>query len=255
MSIFQHLRAQALAYAQTHHVVLVDFGVSASMLYAIIEDHERKAIGVTLIPYGEGELLALQGSSIEEVFDFSLDFNPLQRAFALAVINALGQHALRNDMNFDVSNVGVQPLLAEKILSYTKEGDEVVFVGNLRPVVAKLKENGRKPIVFCRQKQQYGQGVYSDIFEYEAIQSAPIAIITGASLIGSTLDALIQLSPKTSIRILTGFSAGAYPSWFEGMGITHLASMKLEVAFKEALMKNRWEEVFTYPGYFRTLGH
>ena len=255
MAIFQRLKTKALEYAQTQHMVLVDFGVSVSMIYAIVADKEKKAIGVTLIPHGEGELCALQGTSIEEVFEFSSSFNPLQRAFALAVINALGQHALSNDEKFDISNVGVQPLLTEKILDATKKGDEVVFVGNLRPVVTKLKENGRKPIVFCRQKQQYGDGVYSDIFEYEAIQYAPIAIITGASLIGSTLDALIQLSPKNAIRILAGFSAGAYPAWFEGTGLTHIVSMKLGIAFKEALLKNRWEEVFTYSGYFSRLKH
>ena len=255
MTIFQHLKTKALEYAQMQHIVLVDFGVSASMIYAIVADKEKKAIGVTLIPHGEGELCALQGTSIEKVFELSSAFNPLQRAFALAVINALGQHALSNDENFDVSNKGVQPLLTEKILDVTQEGDEVVFVGNLRPVVTKLKDNGRKPIVFCRQKQQYGDGVYSDIFEYEVIQSAPIAIITGASLIGSTLDALIHLSPKGSMRILAGFSAGAYPKWFEGSGLTHNISMKLDIAFKEALIKNRWEEVFTYPGYWNQIRH
>ena len=126
-------------------------------------------------------------------------------------------------------------------------------MGNLAPVVAKLKENGRKPIVFCRQKQHYAEAIYSDIFEYEAIQTAPIAIITGATLIGSTLDALLTLSPKESIRILAGFSAGAHPSWFEGTGVTHLTSMKIESRYKEALMKNNWEEVFSYPSYFHAL--
>ncbi len=255
MSLFQHLKTQAFAYAKDQHITLVDFGASASMIYAIVADTTKKAIGVTLIPHGEGELCALQGASIEEVFEFSSAFNPLQRAFALAVINALGQHALSNDGKCDVSNKGVQALLSEKILDVTQVGDEVVFVGNLRPVVTKLKENGRKPIVFCRQKQQYGDGVYSDIFEYEAIQYAPIAIITGASLIGSTLDALLRLSPKDSLRILAGFSAGTYPKWFEGTGITHIASMKLDCIFKDALLKNNWEAVFNYPGYFYPLEH
>jgi hypothetical protein len=69
------------------------------------------------------------------------------------------------------------------------------------------------------------------------------------------LDALIHLSPKGSMRILAGFSAGAYPQWFEGSGLTHSVSMKLDIAFKEALIKNRLEEVFTYPGYWNQIKH
>ncbi|MDD3343345.1 MAG: DUF364 domain-containing protein [Sulfurospirillaceae bacterium] len=255
MTIIKQLIAKAFEYANKHGVELADFGVSASMVYATVSNKDRSAIGVTLIPHGEGALSALKGLNIEEIFENAHGYNPLQRALALALVNALGQHALGEDSTYVSLTSGTRSLLLEKILEFTKEGDEIVFIGNLAPIVSKLKENGRKPIVFCRQKDQYAHGVYSDIFEYEAIVQSPIAIITGATLIGSTLDALIALSPKNSIRILAGFSAGAHPSWFEGTGVTHLTSMKLDVMFKEALLKNRWEEVFSYSGYWSELKH
>ena len=252
MTILEKLMERAKAYAFEHKIKIDDFGVTASMIYVIVSNDERNAIGVTLVPHAEGPMGVLQGSHIEEIFEHAKAFHALQRAFALALINALGQHALKGEKELSVNEAGARSLLLEKILEFTQEGDEVVFVGNLAPLVAKLKEKGRKPIVFCRQKQQYNEGIYSDIFEYEMIQKAPIAVITGATLIGSTLDALMHLSPKESIRILVGFSAGAHPAWFENTGVTHIGSMQLEVAYREALLKNSWEEVFSYPSYFCT---
>lgn len=253
--ILEQLIKHAKAYAQTHHIKIDDFGVTASMIYVIVSNEKRKTIGVTLVPHGEGPLGALEAKEIEEVFEYAKTFQALSRAFALALVNAIGQHAIQEDEAFHSSQEGARSLLVDKILELTHVGDEVVFIGHLAPVVAKLKEERRTPIVFCRQKQQYNEHIYSDIFEYEAIQKAPIAIITGATLIGSTLDALLALSPKNSVRIVAGFSAGAHPKWFEGMGVTHIASMKLDVCYKEALLKNRWEDVFSYTSYISTLKH
>lgn len=255
MIILQRLMAHAKAYALKCHAEIDEVGVTASMIYVIVKNNERRAIGVTLVPHGEGQLGALQGLGIEEIFEHAKLFLPLQRAYALALINALGQHALGDEKEHHVSQSGTRSLLVEKVLELTNEGDEIVFVGNLAPVVLKLKENGRKPIVFCRQKQQYSESIYSDIFEYEVIQRAPIAIITGATLIGSTLDALVKLSPKEAIRILAGFSAGGHASWFEETGVTHLTSMQLDCSYKDALLKNSWEEIFSYPSYFTQVKH
>lgn len=253
--ILETLMEQAKAYAKQYAITIDDFGVTASMVYVKVSNDTRSTLGVTLTPYGEGVMGALRGVSMETIFEQAQTFDPLARALALALINALGQHAIGDEKEFSICEAGARSQLVEKILAFTDIGDEVVFVGNLAPVVAKLKENSRKPIVFCRQKQNYSESVYSDIFEYEAIQKAPIAIITGATLIGSTLDALLALSPKESIRILAGFSAGAHPKWFKCTGVTHVASMKLDILYKEALLKNRWEDVFSYPSYFSEVQH
>lgn len=247
-TIFKHLMSEAQKYALQHNIEVIDFGVTSSMVYVIVDGRENKQrIGVTLVPYGEGEFGSLKGRTVKEIFSYALNFHPLQRAFALALINALGQYAI-ND-SFELKE-DIRALLSKNILDMTQESDEILFIGNLKPVVNKLRENKRVPIVFCRNREHYKDGVYSDIFEYEMIQKNSVAIITGATLIGSTIDALIKLSPKESVRILAGFSAGAHPSWFKGTGITHIASISLEVDFKEYLYKNQWEKVFEYPSYF-----
>lgn len=246
ITILKQLSEKAKKYALQEGIVLEDFGVTSSMIYAVVKNGEKSAIGVTLTPTSEGQMGCLQGSSIEEIFSFQEQYSPMQRAFCLALINALGQHSLEQAEGEDVQ---IHSLLPERLLEMTKVGDEVVFVGNLAPVIAKLKENGRKPIVFCRDRAK--EGTFSDIFEYEAITKAPIAVITGSSLIGSTIDALMSLSPQNSTRILTGFSAGANPLWFKGTKISHIASMRLEIGFKEELLKNNWQKVFTYGSYVK----
>lgn len=252
MTVFQHLKKEAWAYAQKNNVALEEFGVTKACVYVIVKTDAKQSIGITLTPHAEG-INEIKSDSINEIFEYADDYNPLQRALALALINALGQHALSEDT--EVSKEGTRFLLPQKILEMTQVGDEVVFIGNLEPVVAKLKQEGRKPIVFCRQKKVYEEAIYSDIFEYEAIAKSKIAIITGAALIGSTIDALLAMSPKNAIRIVAGFSAAAHPSWLCGKGLTHVASMKLTCDFKNSLVQEKWEEVFSYPSYFQALGN
>ena len=251
MTLFQHLKKEAWTYAQSKNVVLEECGVTKTCVYVIVKTEAKKSIGTTLTPHAEG-LNAIKSESIKEIFDYSDAYNPLQRAVALALINALGQHALGDDI--EVSKAGTRSLLPQKILEMTQAGDEIVFIGNLEPVVAKLKQEGRNPIVFCRQKKAYEEAIYSDIFEYEAISKSKIAIITGAALIGSTIDALLAMSPKNAIRIMAGFSAAAHPLWLRGRGLTHVASMKLTCDLKASLMADKWEEMFCYPSYFQSLG-
>jgi len=246
-TILNHLINHANDYALKYNIQLSDFGITSSMIYSIVEGCKRKTIGVTLTPHNEGKIDVLQGKTIQEVFDYAKHYDPVQRAFALSLVNALGQHAIHNSIELQED---IRSLLSKNILAMTNKDDEVIFIGNLKPVVMRLHKEQRVPLVFCRNKEHYEKGVYSDIFEYEHIQKNNIAIITGASLIGSTLDALIKLSPKNSIRILAGFSAGAHPSWFKGTGITHIASIAITTKFKASLHKDQWDSVFSYPSYF-----
>ncbi len=246
-TIFEHLMAKAREYSLKNCVEVVEYGMNDNMIYVIVGDDLKKSIGVTLNSKEESYVKTLKGDSVEEIFKYAKEFNPLQRAFALATINALGQHAQDKELEFEED---LRELLTKKVLEFSGEDDEVTFVGNLKPVVMKLAQNNRKPVVFCRNKEHYSDVVYSDIFEYEMIQKESVAVITGASLIGSTIDALIKLSPKNSPRILAGFSAAAHPSWFKGTGVTHIASLSIGLDFRESLLKGEWEKVFDHKAYF-----
>lgn len=248
MSLYANLIHQASLIAQHEGLILEDFGTSTTCVYALIRQANQRYIGVALLPQGEGEFTPLCATSCEEVFDQSLGFRPLHRALGLALANAIARYRLGSEKI--PLQKGARTLLPQKLLELTKEGDEIVFVGNLEPVIKKMRQEGRKPLVFCRQKNRLSDEVHSDIFEYEALASSKVAVITGAALIGSTVDAISAISPKESVRILAGFSAGVHPSWLSGSGFTHVASMLLEPSIKESLFRHQWEEIFSYPAYF-----
>lgn len=248
MSLYTHFTQKALQVAQESDLKLVDYGASASCIYALIERAGERYIGVALLPQGEGEFRALKGQSCEEVFQESKGYQPLQRALGLALANAVARFLLAQE---SISLEGrVRDMLPQKLLEMTREGEEIVFIGNMAPLIEKMEREGRKTLVFCRQRHHLGARVHSDMFEYEALQESKIAVITGAALIGSTVDAILALSPQNSVRILNGFSAGLHPSWLAGSGITHISSMLLEPRLKESLLRYEWEAMFEYGGYF-----
>ena len=94
-----------------------------------------------------------------------------------------------------------------------------------------------------------GNGVYNDIFEYEAVSRASVVVITGAALIGSTIDAILKFTQNARAVIVAGFSAGAHPSWFEDTGLTHVVSTYLGDFSPEIIKRDNLKDVFENPSY------
>ncbi len=82
-------------------------------------------------------------------------------------------------------------------------------------------------------------------------------MITGAALIGSTIDALLKFTSKARMVILSGFSAGANPLWLNNLGLTHVASISLsdcsKVELETDLEKNDLELIFKNKAYIKEL--
>ena len=83
-----------------------------------------------------------------------------------------------------------------------------------------------------------------DIFEYEAISKADIVVITGATLIGSTIDAILKFTSNAKMVVLAGFSAGANPEWFKNKNIDYIGSISLKDCKKEDVLLNDLETIF-----------
>ena len=181
-------------------------------------------------------------NSIEEILTTN-NYNLALRAVSLALINAIDQYELSK------KNIPLKPNLREElhetIYNLSCEDDNIVFIGNLKPVVKKLKQSRKNITVFCRSMTDEKNGVYNDIFEYEAVEKADIVIITGAALIGSTIDALLKFTKKAKAIILSGFSAGLNPSWLEGFPISHVVSTSLKKSKKEDILNISLEEIFS----------
>jgi hypothetical protein len=78
---------------------------------------------------------------------------------------------------------------------------------------------------------------------------ADVVIITGAALIGSTIDALLAMSSKKAHIILAGFSAGLYPAWLGETRIAQVASINLANVPLTGLLNYEIEEIFAHPCY------
>lgn len=248
--ILDKLKQKALEYAKQEGLKLIDFDLCEQFTYAKVAKDDKSFIGVTLTPRNEGELNKIDNFSIDEILSIK-SYDIALRALGLALINAIGQYAIAKD-GIELQG-NIQENLAKKLLEESDKTDKIVFIGHLTPVVAKLRAEGRDVDVFCRTQSDFKNGVYNDIFEYEALTYADIVVVTGASLIGSTIDAVLKFSTDARMVILAGFSAGADPKWYEGLGFTHVTSTYLEEFSVDIIKQNNLGDVFNNPSYFKEL--
>jgi len=248
--ILDDLKYKALKCTRENNLEFIDFEICDLLTYVRVSDKQKIFTGVALTPKGEGQLETIQCSSIKEILQ-SKTYDISLRAVTLATINAIGQYTLSKEKLELRENLREE--LTKLIMKNSNELDKIVFIGHLAPVVNKLKENRYDVTVFCRTKTDFQNKVYNDIFEYEAVSEASIVVITGAALIGSTVDALLQFTKKAKMVILAGFSAGVYPLWLDNIGFTHIASTYLENFSTETIRQNRLEDVFDNPCYIYPL--
>lgn len=251
MTIFARLLEKAEAFAKEESLVLERLSIGGSFTYAQMSSAKGRGYGVALTPSQEGEIRALDTLDIEEIFKCARSYDLTYRAAALAIINAMGS-LLRASSELELFD-NIQEKLSKELLSATCQKDRIVFIGNLKPVVASLKDGGRSVIVFCRNRDAlvFEEQIYSDIFEYEALLEADVVVITGAALVASTIDALLLFCTKARMVVLAGFSAGAYAQWYRGMGFTHLISLHLEAI--EDCDTLTPQKLFCHKAYFETL--
>jgi len=248
--ILDILKEKALKSAKKNNLELEGFHIGELFTYALIKDQKNKFIGVTLTPKNEGELTKESFNTIDEILT-SKNYNPTSRAIILATINAIGQYELQNqDM---ILKNSLREELYKLIVNNSQKDNKIVFIGNLKPVVKQLREESRDVTVFCRSKVEPANKVYNDIFEYEAVSSADIVIITGASLIGSTIDALLKFTQKAKMVVISGFSVGLNPIWLKNLGITHVASLYLENCPQKEIEKDDLETIFKNRCYIQKI--
>lgn len=239
--LLDDLAKKALESVKINSLKLVEFFIDNTFTFSIITNDSTSQIGVTLTPKSEGNIQNLTYESIEEILN-DKNYDVSSRAVKLATINAIGQFELR-DKTLDLKP-NLRVALYETIMSESKKDDKIVFIGNLKPVVMKLREQRDNVSVFCRSMSIPENQVYNDIFEYEAVADADVVIITGAALIGSTIDALLKFTQNAKCTILAGFSAGINPQWIENHKITHVASTYLKDYTKKDILNSSLESIF-----------
>ncbi len=246
--IYHDLRHKALQYVKAHEITVDSSFINDHFYGCIVQGGGRKSVGVCLKPKGEGSKAAAKSGDLADMI--GTNYCVHSRAAGVAAINALGQHAMAPGSG----EKNLRELLSTQIMHRCGQKSRIVFIGHLEPVVAKLRQNGYDPQVFCRQRVDTNARIYNDIYEYEAISKADMVIITGASLIGSTIDAMLAFTRPRQTVILAGFSAGAYPGWYKNTGVDYVASIDLGTCTKAGAKALDMAKVFAYPAYFEKIG-
>lgn len=245
--IFDTLCDYAIKALDENNLVLTHYEIGQSFTFVTLTHNNQNFTGVTLTPKDEGSIILPHYFDAKEIVR-NCGYDLAKRACALACINAIGQYLGHKEF---ILQANLRQSLSQLILDSSDSKSHIVFVGHLKPVVQKIKENRNYVEVFCRDTNDASQKVYSDIFEYEALAKCDIAIITGSSLIGSTIDAMFKFC-GAKIVILAGFSASGYHTWFKNTPITHIASIDTTMIDMQRCEQNK-ENIFKQKAFIQEL--
>lgn len=248
---------RAATWMAGRDLMLEDLCLGQPVSWAIVRDGQgRRAMGTALTPNHEGGdldhlFLGLAPDwrdwPVAQLPARLLTRHPLERCLALAVINAVSQYRLALEDLAPVQcgegpgggRAGVLRWVA------AQRPERLVMIGNMRPLVAGLKEAGITPVVFERHPDNRS-GALSDAQEWAWLPRADGLIATGATLLNHTLAPLVALSGAARFRILVGFSAQTHPEFLAGLGLTHLFSVHIRDVdgIRRRLQIGQWNALF-----------
>ena len=222
-------------------IKIVDYAIGAKYSYAIVEGKHGRAMGAAYVPLediGKGHSRVPKISIVESMLSST---NIFEKSLGVAILNALSQYLLWNmgkSKNFKITYENI----IEEVAGMCK-GCKTVVVGNMVPVVSRLKEMG-VDVVSLERNPKFRAGAMADIFAPRIVPEAEALIITGTTLINDTLDYILSLAERARVVALVGPSGSVYPSDILE-GITHIAGLKIEDMEKVAeiikLGGGRWD--------------
>ncbi len=198
---------------------LVDFAFALPYSYAIVEGKKGRAMGVAMMLPEE---VQTYDSNFEDLtvksFLSKLDsLNVIERTLALSVANAVSQY------HIDLS--GALRIDVEKLLD--KSIGKVAVIGNMPPIVEKVREAGLDAYVFERNAKLWDRGTLSDSLEYRLLPEVGAVLSTAAVLCNDTVDFVLERAKNAKTIFLIGATGQILPELLKGTGITHIASMKV----------------------------
>ncbi len=208
-------------------LVIRDLCISYPYTYAIVEG-EYKSIGVALTPLVELSDIEVWrppsinfNSTVREAVEKLTSTHMFERVLALAVVNAVSQYVIEKE----IEELKCLSSECDVLGIIERSGAKTVaVVGNMSPLVKKLRERGYRVIVFERSRESRVGGVYSDCLEPRLLPEADAVVITGATILNDTLDNVLLYTRSSSIKILVGATAQTHPSLLEGVGLDYISS-------------------------------
>lgn len=138
----------------------------------------------------------------------SMSFRGIEASLGVATLNAL-------------LNRG-KPGNEGDLLEYLElQGTEkVAIIGNIRPMVKKLRQAGHEVMIFERRPQT--REIYPDWAVESLLPQADIVIITGSAVINKTLDHLLNLAKDARYIAIVGPSTPLAIDVFQEYGVSLL---------------------------------
>ncbi|WP_236610554.1 Rossmann-like domain-containing protein [Methanocaldococcus villosus] len=204
---------------------IVDFSFALPYTYVLIKGKKGNSIGLAMtliedIQFCESEFDEIDVRTFIEKVD---SVNIIERTIGLATINAVSQYYLNLEgAKFDDAT------------GIIKDVKKVAIIGNMKPIVNKLKNRGYEVYVFERNPRLKSIDTLSDCFEYNLLPNMDAVLISGTSLINDSIDMILERSKKAKIKVLVGATAQALPEFFKGY-LTHIASVKI-INIKKVLL-------------------
>ncbi len=210
----------------TDGAVVTDWCVCLSYAYVEVLAGGERYLGVAVVPHEDvyGVKASLREPSRERLKDMVSSPNPLDKVLGVALINALSSYLIRQDGVLRAS-----PEIAEDVPSLlVSEGiRSVLVVGNMAPLVRRLREVGMEVFVTERNPAVRCGGAYPDTSFPRLARGVEAAVITGATLVNDTLDNILEALTH-AFKILVGPTAGAYPPLLVPKHVEAVASMVVE---------------------------
>jgi len=208
-----------------------DLCIGYPYTYSVIKG-DYETIGVALTPIYELSNVEVWrppeinlSSTVRKAVEKLTSTHMLERALALATANAVSQYIIRKELNKLKYSRGANEETHQLINILEKAGvKRIAVIGNMAPLVKRLRERGLEVMVFERSRERRTDEVYSDCLEPRLLPRAEAVIITGATLINETLDTILLHARSSRINILIGPTAQIHPTLLKDVGVDYVAS-------------------------------
>ena len=195
-----------------------EYCVCLRAAYVVVEDkYGERSIGISHIPLEDlHDAAPPRPPSIECVDELVRDLNPITRALALSLLNAISQHIIKKKIiDLKENRTDLVSLI---------RSEPVCVIGNMVPLVRELERRGIEVYVFEKNPRLrcYGK-CFSDSEENILLPRCRTLIITGMTLLNYSIDGIIAGS--RGYNIVVGPTAGILPMAFRGSGVDIVGSI------------------------------
>ena len=148
--------------------------------------------------------LRFHGARALEIAQLANSLNMVERAIAIATLNALSQYVM--DLEEREREFGVDVSDAIEV----RGEDSAAVIGYMRPIVERLRAIAREVYLFERNPQLRGDAL-PDALVDSILPKADVVVVSGASLVNGTLDRLLELSKGARFVAVAGPTASVLP--------------------------------------------